>query len=113
MSNIPMNHSHVNFKPLRTGTTIIYNEFGSLEIDKNANMILTGTVKNMAMALIKYMIIDQWDSHMTSYEIDYALRISLDSNGDFYLSCPREDKPEFFDELALEFDRIIKFKAFW
>lgn len=97
----------------REETTIICNEHGKLTIDENANMILTGTVKNMAMALVKYMIIDQWDSHITSYQIDYALSITLNLDGDFILSYAGQNKPEFFDELTLEFNKVIKLKAFW
>lgn len=99
--------SHNSF---RDGTLIVH-EGSSLYIDYLGNMELVGSVKNVAMGLLKYIIEEEWTSGMIRYELNHVLKVEYD-NG-FYISYMKDNKPYFFDELTKEFDRLVRMKAFW
>jgi hypothetical protein len=112
MSNIPMSFTDLIPPGFYKGQTIIIYEKSKLSIDSDGIMILEGTAKGIALGLLKYVIEEQWSPGMTSFELNHALRIEC-RDSQFHLFYMKENKPDFFDELTREFNRLVNMKAFW
>jgi hypothetical protein len=110
MSNIPMSFQHLI--PIAKDKTIITHQGSTLSIDSYGEMLLEGSSKIIALAIIKYVVEGEWSPGMTSFELNHALRIECEDN-QFSLHYIKENRPDFFDELTREFDRLVKMKAFW
>ena len=113
MSNIPM-HASCLMPPnwaAQNKTMIVYKD-SLMSIHENGDICLDGSAKTMAMGLLKYIIEEQWSPGMTSFELNHALRIECEDN-QFTLHYVKENRPEFFDELTKDFNRLVKMKAFW
>jgi hypothetical protein len=92
---------------LNNTTTIVYNDT-KLYIHHDGQMILDGNTKDAALALIKCVVINELSAGAHTVEINGSLRV--DRNKISYLL---KDKPEFWDQLSEEFDRLMNLKVFW
>lgn len=84
---------------------------GFISINADETIEIVGPIKDAALALAKHIMQHEYTKDIISLEINKVLRIEFDKN--FKLSCLKEEKPPFFDELAAEFQKIVNMKIFW
>lgn len=96
---------------LDNSTTIIHNDT-KLAIHADGEMILEGNVKDAALGIVKYVVQREYVKGVQSWMINNTLFIDFDETG-WTIGCLCPEEPKFFKELAIEFDRLIKMKAFW
>lgn len=93
--------------------TIIKDGNGNeLCINEDGTMLLTGCVKQIALALVKYVVQKEFTPGMIGFTLNHVLRIAYEDDT-FTLQYLVPDKPEFFDELCRHFNRIVNMKVFW
>lgn len=108
MANFPMIPMTWNLD----NTTIILCNGTRFAIHADGNMIIEGKVKDAALGLVKYVIQNEYVRGINSWQINNALFIDFDETG-WTIGCLSPEEPPFFAELAQEFHRTIKMKAFW
>jgi hypothetical protein len=114
MSNIPMSFTHlipIGFGAMKD-KTIITHQGSTLSIDSDGEMLLDGSSKMIALGLVKYIIESEWQLGMISFELNHVLRIESNDNI-FSIHYVKDNKPDFFDELVKDFNRVVNMKAFW
>ncbi len=89
--------------------TFLEHEHGRLVIHRNEGMRLEGSVKDAALALMKYAT-SEFCQGCDSVILNDTLHIEYEDGIQF--SCAG-DKPPFWDELIKECDRIVRMRAFW
>lgn len=91
--------------------TIILHNGSRLAIHASGEMKLEGCIKDAALGLVKYVVEKEFRDGSNYILINRA--ISITKTEIFIIAYEGEQKPEFWDELSSEFDRIIKMRAFW
>ena len=108
MSNIPMISMNWDLDK----QTLFLCNGSRLAICRDGTIMLDGTTKDAAMALVKYVIQSDLVDQCISMTLNESVKI--EAVGKTYeLTYLKKDKPEFWDELVREFNKIIKMKAFW
>lgn len=90
-------------------TTYIKNERATLAVHRDSTVMLEGPVKEAALALLDYAINAQ-DSCI-GMELNGALNIDYEHG--ISISFVGNKKPEFWDDLLAEFNRLKKMRVFW
>lgn len=90
---------------------IILHNGSRLYIYPSGPMVLEGNVKDAALGLVKYVVEKEYTPGLMHISFDDCLLI--DFRDGCTISYTQENKPEFWDELQTEFNRIIKMRAFW
>lgn len=91
--------------------TTVQHPKGYISIKADETIEIVGPIQDAALALAKHLIDHEYSRGVVSLEINKVLRIDFANN--FELSCISEEKPPFFDELAAEFQKIVRMKTFW
>lgn len=81
-----------------------------LIVNATGEITIKGSIKAAAVALHKFVSGECCNKTIT-FILNDAIKIDIE-NG-FKLTYLKENKPDFFDELVIEFERINKLKAFW
>jgi len=92
-------------------TTAILCNGGRLIIRSDGEMALEGSVKDAALGLIKYVVDRQCVPGLQEIQINKGLSIHYENGLSIEYIGPK--KPEFWDDLSREFNRVAKMKAFW
>lgn len=94
--------------------TVILCNGSRLTIDKYGNIKVEGSIKDVALGLVKYVVQPEFSEGVITWELNKALRIEQE-DGKFYLEYvgPIPKKPPFWSELEKEFHRVAAMKAFW
>lgn len=108
MANFPM----ISMNWDLDNSTLFLCNGSRLAIHRDGTMSLEGTTKDAAMALVKYVVQSDLVDQCISMTLNESIKI--EAVGKTYeLIYLKKDKPEFWDDLVREFNKIIRMKAFW
>ena len=82
-----------------------------LVLDGNGTMYLEGSVKLAALDLVKYAS-NEYSHGLVKISFNNVLIISFKDGIELQLVSLTK-KPDFWDELVQEFNKIVKMKIFW
>jgi len=108
MANIPMSFPvtwHVD------NTIYINNINASIAVNTDGTILLKGSIKEAALALIKYAVDENKFNLCIELSINKSLVINYLNGINIYFKG--NIKPDFWDELICECERIKKMKVFW
>lgn len=92
--------------------SVIHHNGSRIGFRADGEILLDGSLKDTAIALIKYVVDQEYVVGLNSIEINKCVKINVKEN--FALSyVGKKAPPTFWDAFVIEYNRIIRMRAFW
>lgn len=113
MANFPIANYRIPMSWNIDNTTFIVHNDTKFCVHSDGSMSLEGNVKDAAYALFKYVFEKEYALGLIQISLNYGIIIYCENQIRLELYNKEKPAPEFWDELVIEFDRIVKMKVFW